>query len=163
MKLILSILIVTNLLFGALSRSGDIVSDDSTQLQWQDDSVVSTATRTWQEAIDYCENTLSLGGHEDWRLPNLNELTSIVDDTQYNPAIDSSISNGFQNTALSYYWTSTTYAGNTSSVLSNAWRVHFRSGGQGYHSKDNDNYVRCVRSGQIEPSTLPPVIMYLLD
>ena len=31
----------------------------------------------WHDALAYCEN-LDLGGHDDWRLPNVKELQSIV-------------------------------------------------------------------------------------
>jgi hypothetical protein len=33
---------------------------------------------TWQEALTYCED-LDLAGHTDWKLPDINELQSIVD------------------------------------------------------------------------------------
>ncbi len=150
-KVLLLMMGLSVALFAELSRNGDIVSDDSTGLQWQDNT--TPFTMTWQGAIDYCENILSLGGHEDWRLPNLNELTSIVDDTQYDPAIDSSTGNGFQNTTSSPYWSSTTHA--DAVYTSFAWRVFFNNGRQFIGDKSYSYYVRCVRSGQVEPLTCP--------
>ena len=73
--------------------------------------------------MTYCENlTLPAGGYSDWRLPNRNELQSIVDYSRYNPAIDTTY---FPGTVASYYWSSTTYAYSTSI----AWNVYF---GYGY-------------------------------
>jgi len=116
----------------------NIVTDNTTSLQWQDDAVGSTME--WQEAIDYCENTLTLGDYSDWRLPNKKELLSIVDYSKYNPSIDSQ----FQNITSSNYWSSTTHANGTG----NAWVVSFYDGYTYDYSKDTDTYVRCVRSGQ---------------
>jgi len=110
----------------------------------------------WVAAIDYCENTLALGGYTDWRLPNRNELLSIVDYSQVNPAIYSV----FANKSSDGYWSSTTYAGNTSI----AWDVWFERGYSSLSMKINKEYVRCVRGGQFDTSAfLPSVIMYLLD
>lgn len=39
-----------------LSKSGDIVSDNDTGLQWQDDVAAKTTYLSWQDAIDYCED-----------------------------------------------------------------------------------------------------------
>ena len=113
-----------------------IVTDSVTGLQWQDDT---TPSKSWQGAIDYCE-ALTLGGKSDWRLPNINELTSLVDDTVYDP----SISNVFQHTISNLYWSSTTNAGGTST----AWIVYFGNGSQDSSTKTNSSYVRCVRAGQ---------------
>lgn len=41
----------------------------------------------------------------------------------------------------SNYWSSTTYAGNTT----NAWNVNFNDGNTNNNNKTNTNYVRCVR------------------
>jgi len=119
------------------SKAGDIVTDSTTALQWQDNAI--STTMTWESAITHCEN-LSLDGHSDWRLPNLKELTSLVDDTKTNPAI----STAFEHTASSFYWSSTTYAG----YASRAWYVYFGYGNQYYYRKSDSNYVRCVRAGQ---------------
>ena len=61
-----------------------VLTDNATGLMWQDDATGSQTT--WQDAIDRCE-ALSLGVFEDWRFPNVNELTSLVDDTKYTPSM----------------------------------------------------------------------------
>ncbi len=150
MKKILLVLIgVSVLALADMSRDATgIVTDSVTTLQWQDDysdngDVIKIAN--WRGAINYCENELSLGGHNDWRLPNKNELLSIVDYNEYNHSINKDV---FQNTSSYYYWSywsSTTNADDTS----RAWYVNF-SGGRSYYydGKTANNYVRCVRSGQ---------------
>ena len=124
-------------LFADFTRDNttQIVTDNETGLQWQDNTAVS---KKWIEAIDYCEN-LTLGGYSDWRLPNINELASIVDDTKANP----SISSVFRYTEWNYYWSSTSYVGRSAS----AWNIYFSYNKQGYSNKDlHSFYVRCVRS-----------------
>ena len=137
-----------------------IVSDNITGLEWQDDLAAKTVTKQWLTTTNYddcsdngnnCENTsgdtattycaaLSLGGHEDWRLPTRKELVGLADYGQTNPAM----SPVFENVASNYYWSSTTYAG----ASSNAWYVRFNSGFQYDYYKSDSLYVRCVRAGQ---------------
>jgi len=136
-KIFLSVLVIFTIIHADFSKSGGVVTDSSTGLQWQDNAV--SGTMTWTAAIDYCE-ALSLDGHSDWRLPNINELTSLVDDTKMDPSINPV----FEYTASNYYWSSTTYAGHTYY----AWYVNFSSGYQYYDYKDGNRYVRCVRAGQ---------------
>lgn len=112
------------------------VTDYATGLTWQqrDDG----KQRTWQDAIDYCER-LSLGGHSDWRLPNKDELASLVDKNRRNLTIDTTL---FPDTKESYYWSSTTFARNTS----NAGGVDFDNGYViDFLDKTARFYVRCVR------------------
>ena len=138
MRKILTMMIATSIvLLADFSKSGDIVTDSATGLQWQDDAVGSSVG--WQGAIDRCE-VLSLGGHSDWRLPNKKELLSIVDYSKYNPSINGE----FQSTTSSYYWSSTTHANSTNS----AWVVGFYYGYTNGDGKDDNYYVRCVRVGQ---------------
>lgn len=125
-----------SLLNAAITKSGDIVSDSVSGLEWQDDAVGSAMP--WEDTIAHCES-LVLGGHSDWRVPNINELTSIVDRSGNNPTIV----NGFENTSTGFYWSSTTYEGGKN----NAWGVFFYYGGVNYNYKDA-SYVRCVRDGQ---------------
>ncbi len=126
-----------SLLNAEFIKSGDIVSDSVSGLEWQDNAVGSTMP--WEDAIAHCEE-LVLGGYSDWRLPNVNELKSIVDRSKDYPAIV----NGFENTSSNNYWSSTTNEG----YKSDAWIVYFYSGDVYNYDKDNGSYVRCVRDGQ---------------
>ena len=117
-------------------NSKEVVVDKSTNLMWQDDNDVKSITKTWVEAINYCEN-LTLGGYTDWRLPNINELKSIVDYTKAEPAISSE----FSNVALVGYWSSSSIVGDSGY----AWFVSSHDGGDYGDGKSNSNYVRCVR------------------
>ncbi len=47
-------------------------------------------------------------------------------------------------TTSNNYWSSTTYANNTS----NAWNVNFNNGNTNNNNKNNSKYVRCVRAGE---------------
>ena len=141
-KILLSTILLSAWIYADFSRINGVVSDSKTTLQWQDDysdNSGSIKQANWTVAIDYCE-ALELGGQSDWRLPNLNELTSLVDDTKYNP----SISNVFENSASNGYWSSTSYA----SSSDYAWIVYFYYGYQNYYRKNHGYYVRCVRAGQ---------------
>ncbi|OGG99090.1 MAG: hypothetical protein A2600_00480 [Candidatus Lambdaproteobacteria bacterium RIFOXYD1_FULL_56_27] len=111
------------------------VTDLSTGLMWDQRE---TTTMTWTAALSYCEN-LSLAGQTDWRLPNRNELESLVDDTKTSaPTINTTY---FPSAVSDYYWSSTTYA-----LLSTiAWLVNFNLGDVGGNSKVTGRYVRCVR------------------
>ncbi len=92
------------------------ITDSATGLMWQmaDDG----QTRDWEEALSYAES-LELGGYDDWRLPNVKELQSIVDytkspETTGTPAIDdlfvlSEIIDPDGEENYGFYWTSTTH------------------------------------------------------
>ena len=145
MRRILLIMIGTSLLLQAgFSRdSSGVVADSATGLAWQDDysdNAGEIKKATWQDALIYCEE-LGLGGKSDWRLPNYNELFSIVDTSIYDPAISSV----FTNVTSDTYWSSTTYASDTSS----AGIVYFYNGRDNWRSKTDEYSIRCVRGGQL--------------
>jgi len=117
------------------------VTNTDTGLMWQQYGTIETTT--WQEALAYCEN-LDLAGYDDWRLPNVTELQSLVDYERYSPTINTTY---FPNTQSSYYWSSTTIANDTSY----AWNVDFLDGYVGNYGKSDGHYVRAVRSGQCGP------------
>ncbi len=137
-KNILSLLLLVNLAYGDYIRDNvnNIILDTSTNLMWQDDGDANTLTKNWNDAISYCE-AKSLGGYNDWKLPNLNELYNIANRSIFNPAIDST----FQSIVNSYYWSSTTVASDTSY----AWGVYFDRSNDIRLDTTNTHYVRCVR------------------
>ena len=82
------------------SRRGDVVIDNATGLEWQDNESVDS---NWSDAISYCSNLpLDDGG---WWLPNIEELETLVDSSRNDPAVTEGI---FQHISSSYYWSSTT-------------------------------------------------------
>jgi len=137
-----------------LHRDNLIVSDDNTKLQWQNNFEVTTNDTNWSKAIEYCEN-LTLGDYHDWRLPNQNELHSILDYTSHNQSID----RAFTQAKSVPYWSSTTNATDTD----NAWYVDFSYGTSDYNLKSNDYNVRCVRLEESKGSISPAIISYLLQ
>lgn len=120
-----------------IDNSDGTVTDTSTGLMWQQDEAGSM---NWADALTYCEN-LSLAGYDDWRLPNRNELQSIVDDGEHDPAIDIVF---FPGAEWSYYWSSTT----CTYYSDFAWHVGFGLGAVYDYYKSNSSYVRAVRGGQ---------------
>ncbi len=76
-----------------------------------------------------------------WRLPNVQELSSIADLSRQLPSIDIV---AFPSTTLGYFWSSTPDATTSQAV----WLVDFNEGGVFSNYRDNTNYVRLVRAGQ---------------
>ena len=125
---------------GQFTKVANIVSDSKTGLQWQDNNETNSTTYNWQEAIDYCE-ALSLDSYDDWRLPNINELKTLLDRSKGDPAIV----DGFEYVvSSSLYWSSTSFVGNEH----HAWLVLFDYGNVTGYFKNRNYYVRCVRDGQ---------------
>lgn len=134
--------------FGDYTDYGDgKIRDNLTNLVWQkcskdlnNDSTCSgsVANTSWVDAISYCEN-LTLGGHSDWRLPNVNELLSINDSSAVNPSINTYF---FPNTFNGNYWSSSTnivWTGLRTLVdFSSGYITH-------YGSTSSPVGVRCVR------------------
>ncbi len=103
----------------------------------------------WQEGLDYvaCLNANSYLGHSDWRLPNVNELESLV----HSGEADTSAwldTQGFSYMVPNFYWSSTTYAADSPEPW--AVTVDFRTGAISHGKKDcgcSYSYVLPIRGG----------------
>ncbi len=130
----------------AFIDNGDgTVTDMATGLMWVQASADTDGdgtpdTMSWQDALAWCEN-LELASYSDWRLPDINELHSIVDHTRDIPTIDTT----FFPHSGGLYWSATTSAVGTGSA---AWRLDFSKGDIFSSGKSSDYRVRCVRGGQ---------------
>ena len=115
----------------------EFVYDTTTNLIWQDDNDARERTKTWIDSVNYCE-ALDKSGYTDWRLPNINELNTLVDDTRSDPAISSSIVQYISST----YWSSTT----SSKDKDYAWQIDFTTGKEDYTPKTSLLNLRCVKT-----------------
>lgn len=164
------------------------ITDNATNLTWMQSD--SGSGMNWEAALAYCEGS-SAAGYDDWRLPNVKELQSIVDysrspDTTNSAAIDpifsvTSITDEAGKTDYPFYWSSTTHVdvnghddaatyvalGEALGYMQNAWIDVHGAGAQRSDPKSGsaadyptgrgpqgdairiDNYVRCVRAGNV--------------
>jgi hypothetical protein len=129
------------------------ITDNLTGLIWLKDANCPDDTRTWEQALaDVAELNSSgtmnenecvnySGTFTDWRLPNIRELTSLVDyEIGLDPAIPSP--NPFMRFQSDAYWSST-----TSVFPSNALFVIFDSGAVDFQNKADPGFVVPVRGG----------------
>jgi hypothetical protein len=160
--------LVSRPLFPFLSRftrANNVVSDRSSQLQWWDPTtmifVLGTfiplpfpghfgpphvnyigkvaKTGTFAQAISNCES-LSKDGKSDWRLPNINELLTIVN---YHKSSGVAFYDDFKSNTSGLYFSSTTRNDDTDK----AWIVNFADGQDviGIDKTSTQKY-RCVRT-----------------
>lgn len=136
------------------------ITDANTGLQWEklsDDGGMHDrdTTFTWDAAFTGHVATLNasnFAGHNDWRMPNVRELESIINHQNVSPAVSAPFNTGCLSgctvsscscTASSFYWSSTTYANS----LTRAWFVLFSDGVKDTSAKSNASFVRAVRGG----------------
>jgi len=136
-----------------IDHGNGTVTDTKTGLMWKQCSeglsgaacaTGAAATYTWQAAL-LAAKALNTGGgfvgFTDWRVPNIKELSSIVEDQCSLPQINSKL---FPATTVGYYWSSTPYAGYRGS---NVWLISFNNGAVVRGTKASIVYVRLVRGG----------------
>ena len=126
--------------FEVKNTGGDeVVFDSETNLMWQKTYFSGEDGVNWGVALAYCEN-LEYAGYTDWRLPNKNELATLVDYSRADPA------SSFPEMPSGHLWSSTFtsgYGGADSAFLLSVADGHFAS----YYTYEYDNFaVRCVRS-----------------
>ena len=114
-----------------------VFTDSATGLTWQ----TTDTKKDWEAAIAYCEE-LDYANHQDWHLPSIRALETIVVITNPGIAIDLVT---FPQTKPSHYWSATTYEGRDGA----AYAIDFSNGMTiSDEKKAFELYVRCVRKRQ---------------
>jgi len=127
------------------------LTDNKTSLIWMrcsigqswdgSECIGSLDAFNWQGAINRAAST-NFANYDDWRLPNIQELASIIEVACSNPSINESV---FSNIGFTSYWSSSSFAG----FSSYAWYINFYNDAQSRaQSKSSGYYVRLVRGGQ---------------
>jgi len=143
---------------GSSSDSGNCATINS---GWW--SPLSSDTMEWQEALDYCDG-LNECGYSDWRLPNINELRTLIQNcpnsqTGGSCAVsapdhlslddwsieDCHCDNGGHYSLLEDDENVTLWSSSESDNSNIAWNVGFLTGDVGYLNKSTKLWVRCVR------------------
>lgn len=135
------------------------ITDNNTKLVWEkqsfDGSIHDMNTSfKWDQAFAHVAeiNKANFAGHNDWRLPNLRELESIVDYAKYDPAVATAFNNNCTRgatvlsgscTANDFYWSSSPFPLNPKL----AFRVIFDHGFTEDSDKRSTHHVRAVRGG----------------
>ena len=129
----------------------ETITDTTTALMWKqcveglsDPDCTSgiAELKTWQGALQTANDTNNNGGfagYADWRVPNIAELVSLVEEQCTGPSINDSI---FPNTENTFIWTSSPDFNNDRG----SWSVHFNIGTTATLERDGTFQVRLVRS-----------------
>jgi hypothetical protein len=126
--------------FKLVMNSNAAVLDKETGLVWEKSP--STSTFIWRFAQLQC-HTLTLGSRKGWRLPTIQELGSLVDPIQSNPALPA----GHPFTALQlngFYWSATTVADVANTALAMELSVGNIAGSA---MSTSQGFAWCVRGG----------------
>ncbi len=126
---------------------GETIIDVTTGLEWQRCSFGQeyndgqcngepSHLETWQKALQQASTDSS-----EWRLPNINELSSLIDRQCYRPAINLAI---FPATPSAWYYSSTPNA-NANAIIP-AHMINFASGVENFQDITQPRYMRLVRS-----------------
>jgi hypothetical protein len=122
-------------LVGEGAASGSVL-DQGTGLRWERDA--SESQHDFAQATNYCTSRTT-GGFDDWRLPSITELQTLVDESRGGPAWDTAVFPGGTAATLSSSWTSSV-AGS-----SLGWTVDFIDGRSHRIGRISPLFVRCVR------------------
>jgi len=130
------------------------VTDTKTKLMWQRCSVgqsgenceLNEATRlNWSQALQSADSSVDSGdfaGYSDWRLPNINELSSIVEYACHTPAINTDVFPRTPPNNTDFYWSSTP----VKKKPAESHALYMKQGFISRNSRESEIFVRLVRS-----------------
>lgn len=130
-------------------HSDGTVTDTATGLMWMqctegqsghDCTTGMAETYNWHDALSIALSS-NHAEYEDWRLPNIKELASLVESRCDYPAVNVNV---FPNTPSSGFWSASPSVADTFY----AWGIDFNYGYDYDGNKDNEYHVRLVRDGQ---------------
>lgn len=144
------------------TNNGTTMTDNLTGLMWPSVDVISNPPPacniinmklTWDDTFIKmaCLNTQNYLGYGDWRLPNFNEMSSLFNREEANPASWLTSSQGFQSFLADSYWTSTP---NIIAPLLLTARAINMSNGTDFTDTTMGLYFVPVRAGNYIPSSL---------
>lgn len=119
--------------------NAQVITDETTRLMWQ--QAGSSDRLIWMEAKRYVDhlNAASFAGYTDWRLPTIEELTSLLE-FKRSPSQPLYLDPLFEQTQT-ICWTS-----DILDSAANVWFVYFAHGYVSHTDADSRLYVRAVRS-----------------
>ncbi len=128
-----------DIIYTPQSLSGvPVVTDTRTGLMWKRDA--EAGKFTWKAALARAEAATDAGFY-DWRLPNLKELRSLIEECQFNPSINTTL---FPGPTIALTWSSSP----TAAFSNGAWSVGFTDGAVFGANPINEFSVRLVRDGE---------------
>lgn len=135
-------------------KTDGTVADSKTKLMWKrcpegfdyqsaTNSCASTGTTayTWDNALNTpaAANTANFAGYNNWRMPNIKELQSIVEEQCYNPAVNTdrfpSVS------SVSYIWSNSPADPNK---IGDSYLIDFYYGDVFYTSRASSTYTSAI-------------------
>ena len=121
-----------------VSEDGKEVCDNTTGLYWEQSPTTNTFNHA--NALTHC-STLDLGNGQTYSLPEIKKLISLVDYSQFDPALPLGhpFSNILSPSTSFNYWSA------TPSSINSAWAVTFNRGQVLHPGTANNNQAWCAR------------------
>jgi len=122
--------------------NGAAVQDNRTGLIWE--QAPDSIHDVWSASVARC-SAKTVGGRQGWRAPTVDELKSLVDSSQQDPALPSD--HPFSNIRSAIFWTATPSP--SDDIV--AWQVSFFSGEAVTDQKSGTRRMWCVLGSSAKP------------
>jgi hypothetical protein len=118
-----------------LILDGAAAKDNQTGLIWEQEP--DRIHDVWDASVARCQ-TKEVGGQQGWRAPSIDELKTLIDASQHDPALPAG--HPFSNIRSEIFWTATPHP--TDDIV--AWQVSFFSGEPVTDQKSGTRRLWCV-------------------